>query len=188
MPVVQVHLLQGYDAEQKTRLGKALTDAIRFVVPAAPEAITVMLHEMEKADYMRGGTSRDPAPALPNPAGVVRAYLASMEARDLDAAQAMLAEGFTMTFPGTAPMATLQELIDWAKPRYRFVTKTYDGFDAMQSDGDAALVYCRGTLAGEWPDGTPFGGIRFIDRFELVGGRITRQDVWNDIAETKAQA
>lgn len=188
MPVVQVHLLQGYDAEQKTRLGKALTDAIRLVVAAPPEAITVMLHEIPKTDYMRGGTARDAAPALPDPAGVVRAYLAAMEARDLNAAQAMLGDGFTMTFPATAPMTTLQELIDWAKPRYRFVTKTYEGFDAMQSDGDAALVYCRGTLAGEWPDGTPFAGIRFIDRFELTGGKITRQDVWNDIAETKAQA
>ena len=90
-----------------------------------------------------------------------------------------------MHFPGAAPMTHLQELIDWARPRYRFVTKTYEGFDAMQAAGDAAIVYCRGTLSGEWPDGTAFEGIRFIDRFEVVGGKITRQDVWNDIAETK---
>jgi len=99
----------------------------------------------------------------------------------------MLGEGFTMQFPGTAPMRTLQELIEWAKPRYRFVTKTYDGYDAMQSPGAQAIVYCRGTLSGEWPDGTAFDGIRFIDRFEITDGRITRQDVWNDIAETRAQ-
>jgi hypothetical protein len=29
-------------------------------------------------------------------------------------------------------------------------------------------------------------GIRFVDRFEMKAGRITRQDVWNDMAETKA--
>ncbi len=46
-----------------------------------------------------------------------------------------------------------------------------------------ASVYCFGTLGGEWPDGTAFDGIRFIDRFELQGGLITRQDVWNDMAE-----
>ncbi|MGB1034547.1 MAG: 4-oxalocrotonate tautomerase, partial [Primorskyibacter sp.] len=47
-------------------------------------------------------------------------------------------------------------------------------------------VYCRGTLSGEWPDGTAFDAIRFIDRFEIVGDKITKQDVWNDIAETRA--
>ena len=98
----------------------------------------------------------------------------------------MLGAGFTMTFPGTAPMTQLQQLIDWAKPRYKFVTKTYSGFEALQTPGDAAVVYCRGTLSGEWPDGTSFEGIRFIDRFELTDGHLTRQDVWNDIAETKA--
>lgn len=93
-----------------------------------------------------------------------------------------------MTFPGTAPIAKLSELIEWARPRYNRVTKTYDGFDALQGAGDVAVVYCRGTLSGEWPDGTPFSGIRFIDRFEVTEGRITRQEVWNDIAEVKAQA
>ena len=116
----------------------------------------------------------------------MRNYLTAMEAREIDTARALLAPGFSMTFPGTAPMTTLEELIEWAKPRYNFVTKTYEGFEALQSPQDAAVVYCRGTLSGEWPDGTPFSGIRFIDRFEVVDGRLTRQDVWNDIAEAKA--
>ena len=47
--------------------------------------------------------------------------------------------------------------------------------------------YTRGTLAGEWPDGTAFSGIRFIDRFEVTDGKITQQDVWNDIAEVRAK-
>ena len=187
MPIVELHVLEGYDADAKRRLGEALTDAVRLVVPAASEAITVMIHEMQTAHYYRGGTQRSGAPALPDPAELVRAYLSAMEARELDTAQAMLGDGFTMRFPGKGPMHTLQELIAWAKPRYRFVTKTYHGFDAMQG-ADAALVYCRGTLSGEWPDGTAFDGIRFIDRFEVTGGKITKQDVWNDIAEAKAQA
>jgi len=101
-------------------------------------------------------------------------------------AQSYLGEGFKMYFPGTAAMTSLQDLIDWAKPRYNFVTKTYDGFDALQSPEDAAIVYCRGTLSGEWPNGTAFKDIRFIDRFEIVNGKLRRQDVWNDISETKA--
>ena len=129
-----------------------------------------------------------PVDNQPDPKAIVQAYLAAMEARDLDAARAMLGAGFSMVFPGTGPMSTLDQLIAWAKPRYRFVTKTYDGFDAMLGDADTAIVYCFGTLAGEWPDGTAFSDIRFIDRFELAAGQIIRQDVWNDIAETKANA
>lgn len=183
MPIVELHVLEGYAPEEKRRLGKALTDAVRLVVPAPPEAVTVMIHEMPRENYHRGG-AREPAPALPDPAGIVRDFLAAMERRDLAAAEAMLGEGFEMRFPGTGPMHRLQELIDWAKPRYRFVKKTYDGFDAMQGD-DVAVVYCRGTLSGEWPDGTAFEGIRFIDRFEIAGGKIVKQDVWNDIAEVR---
>lgn len=126
-----------------------------------------------------------PVDQQPDPVGIVQAYLAAMEARDLETARALLGPGFMMIFPGTDAMTTLEQLIAWAKPRYRSVRKTYDGFDATQ--GDRPIIYCRGTLAGEWPDGTVFAGIRFIDRFELVAGKITRQDVWNDIAETKAQ-
>ncbi len=185
MPIVEIHLLEGYDADAKRRLGEGLTDAVRLVVPAPPEAITVMVHEMKAEEYFRGGQTRTPAPPLPDPADLVRTYLNLMEAREIAAAEAMLGDGFQMVFPGTPPMQTLQELIDWAAPRYRFVKKVYEGFDAMQG-AEAAVVYARGTLSGEWPDGKAFSGIRFIDRFEVTGGKITRQDVWNDIAEIKA--
>ncbi len=185
MPVIELHVLEGYSAADQSRLCEALTDAVRIVVPAPPEAVTVIIHEMPVSGYMRGRQHRTPAPALPCPSDTVREFLAAMEARDLEAAQAMLGAGFCMTFPGTQAMHSLTELIDWAAPRYRFVTKTYEGFDALQSQGAHAVVYCRGTLSGEWPDGTPFGGIRFIDRFEVTAGLLTRQDVWNDIAEVK---
>jgi 4-oxalocrotonate tautomerase family enzyme len=185
MPVIELHVLEGYTAADKTRLCEALTDAVRIVVPAPPEAVTVMIHEMPPAAYMRGRQHRTPAAALPSPSEIVRDFLAAMEARDLERAQAMLGAGFTMTFPGTDPMHSLPELIEWAAPRYQFVTKTYEGFDALQSAGEHAVVYCRGALSGKWPDGTVFEGIRFIDRFEVTAGLITRQDVWNDIAEVK---
>jgi len=145
MPIVEAHILQGYDAGEKRRLTGALTDAIRFVVPAPDEAITVMLHEYPAESYARGGITRDPAPALPDPAALVLDYLGAMQARELTQAQAML---------------------------------------AFHANG-AAVVYTRGTLAGAWPDGAAFSGIRFIDRFEVTGGKITRQDVWNDIAEVR---
>ena len=122
MPIVELHLLQGYDAADKRRLGQALTDAVRFVVPAAPELITIMIHEMVPENYYRGRTARSPAPALPDPAQTVRTYLQAMEKRDLDTARQLLGDGFVMQFPGAQAMTGLEELIEWAAPRYRYVT------------------------------------------------------------------
>ena len=45
------------------------------------------------------------------------------------------------------------------------------------------MVYSLGTLHGQWPDGTPFEGNRYVDRYVVSHGRITRMDVWNDSAE-----
>lgn len=117
------------------------------------------------------------------PKALVLQFLAALEARDLAAAEARLAPGFTMTFPGTGPMTTLAELIAWAKPRYTRVGKTIDAVEVFEAD--VTTVYVRGTLYGAWPDGAPFQGIRFIDRFEVVAGKITRQEVWNDLAEVR---
>lgn len=188
MPIVELHVLEGYSSQEKQRLGEALTDAVRFVVPAAPELVTVIIHDMPTDNYYRARSQHAPAPARPDPAQLVHEYLAAMEARDLDRARAMLDAGFSMTFPATPTMTQLEELIEWSRPRYKFVTKTYEGYDAMQGQSDAAIVYCRGTLSGENLDGTMFNGIRFIDRFEITNGQITRQDVWNDMAETRANA
>ena len=143
-----------------------------------------MLHEYPAEAYARGGEHRHPAPALPDPTKIVTSYLAAMEARELDTAKDMLGNGFQMVFPGTSPMTSLTELVAWAKGRYRFVRKTIEIVEAFHSSG-VAVVYVRGTLRGEWPDGSPFDGIRFIDRFEVSGGKIVRQDVWNDIAEVR---
>ncbi|WP_298964062.1 tautomerase family protein [uncultured Roseibium sp.] len=186
MPIVELHVLEGYGPDEKRRLHEALTDAVRLVVPANPDAITVMIHELTPANYSRGGKHRKGAPALGDAGEIVRAFLQAMEAREIETARAFLAEQFAMYFPGAQPMFDLEALIEWAKQRYRFVKKTYLGFDVMQSSGPEVLVYCHGTLSGEWLGGTSFESIRFIDRFELVDGKIYRQDVWNDIAEVKA--
>ncbi|MEO0427371.1 MAG: tautomerase family protein [Pseudomonadota bacterium] len=185
MPVIELHLIEGYDDDAKARLGRALTDAVRQVVPAAPEAITVMMTEHSSDGWMRGGERRTPAPALPDPEAVVLGFLAAMKARDLDAAQHRLSPDFEMRFPGKGPMRRLEELIEWAAPRYRSVRKTIEGTEIASASG-ATTVWVHGTLAGEWPDGSPFEGIRFVDRFLLEDGLIARQDVWNDIGEARA--
>ncbi len=184
MPIVEIHILEGYGPSEKKRLGHAVSDAVRSVVPAPPEAVIVMTHEMNPDNYVRGGETRAGAPALPDAVQAVRDFLSAMEARDLAKAETFLGAGFRMQFPGAQPMNTLPQLVEWAKPRYRFVKKTYERFDqAMSKEGP--VVYCYGTLNGEWPDGTPFDGIRFIDRFQFSEGLIVCQDVWNDIAEVR---
>ncbi len=186
MPVIEVHLLQGYTPEDRRRLSESLTDAVRLVVPAPPEAVTIMLHEMPRDNYYRGRVTRTPAAALPDPCELVEQFLTQLADRNLDAAAAFLGKTVVMQFPGSQPMHTLAELIEWSKPRYRSIAKQIQGTEAFQSAGEEAVVFCRGTLSGVWLDGSTFEGVRFVDRFELVRGKITRQDVWNDLAEAQA--
>jgi hypothetical protein len=120
--------------------------------------------------------------ALSDASTTVQRFLQTMEARNLDEAQAFLAPDFSMEFPGGKRFASLDELVQWSKGRYRAVRKHYDRFDAL-ADGGAIIVYCLGTLSGEGLDGTPFGDIRFIDRFVVRDGYIEDEKVWNDMAE-----
>ena len=118
------------------------------------------------------------------PEQTVRTYLAAMEARDLSVARRLLAPGFFMEFPGGVRMESLEALIEWARPRYRFARKTYVRFDSCP-DGTGTVVYCFGSLAGEWLDGAAFAGIRFIDRFSVRDGLLVDQTVWNDMGEVR---
>lgn len=186
MPLVNVTLIEGYDEATRARLARAITDAVAGVVAAPLDAITVVVNEVPAANYMRGGRHRMPAPPRPVAEDVVRAYLDAMEARDLDRAQRYLADGFTMTFPGGATFATPQELVAWAQGRYRWVKKRYGQFTSAPAGDGSVVVCCTGTLHGEWPDGTPFSGIRFVDLFRVADGRLVRQEVWNDLAESRA--
>ena len=189
MPVVKVTLIEGYDEATRRRLGENLTDAVRATIAAPLDGVTVVLEEVPPGNYLRGRAPRRPGAPLPDPAETVRDFLAAMEARDLDRARGFLAEGFEMTFPGEARFTRLEDLVAWARDRYRSVAKTIEAIETLPS-ADGVTVYCRGRLAGEWPDGTPFDGIRFIDRFELADGIrfIGRQEVWNDLAEVGARS
>jgi hypothetical protein len=58
-----------------------------------------------------------------------------------------------------------------------------DGAHGRRAGRGETIVYSVGTLYGEWPDGTPFEGNRYVDRFVVRGGKIVQMDVWNDSAE-----
>jgi hypothetical protein len=61
-----------------------------------------------------------------------------------------------------------------------------DRFDVVPGQ-DETIVYSLGTLYGEWPDGEPFEGNRYVDRFVVRDGLIVKMDVWNDSAERLLQ-
>lgn len=68
--------------------------------------------------------------------------------------------------------------------RYRWVKKRVDATETVAGGTpESTVVYSLGTLHGEWPDGTPFEGNRYVDRYVLRQGLITQMDVWNDSAE-----
>jgi len=184
MPIVRATLIRGYDAALRTRLAERLTDAVAATIKAPLDAITVVFDEVDGASYMRARMPRSPGAAR-RPAGdIVVEFLGLMEARDLDAARAHLSPDFKMVFPGRrngTEMTDLEELVAFSAPRYRFVRKNIQSVDESYS-GDVTTVFVSGTLKGEKPDGTPFDGVRFIDRFEVTNERIVRQDVWNDLA------
>jgi ketosteroid isomerase-like protein len=113
----------------------------------------------------------------------IRAFLAALEARDLEAAERHLHPDVEMVFPGGAVFHRLEDLVVWARPRYRDVAKRVERIDVATGPA-GEVAFAQGTLHGHWPDGAPFDGIRFADWFEFDGGLIRRQRVWNDLAET----
>ena len=112
---------------------------------------------------------------------VVRAFLSALETRDLTAAGALLAPDVRMVFPGGVEHRDLDALVGDASQRYRRVGKRIASVEAH--DG-GRVVYVLGTLHGVDLNDAPFEGVRFIDRFEIADGKIHRQDVWNDLAES----
>lgn len=182
MPVIQVTLISGYDDAAKQRLCERLTDAAMAVIDAPADAVTVAITDVAPAGYMRGRTPKTPGAALRPPADVALEFLEAQGKRDLDRARALCAQGFEMVFPGADPFTSFDDLIAWSGPRYRSISKTIDRVEEALQGGSVA-VFVTGMLHGVLPDGERFEGIRFIDRFQVRGGLIERQEVWNDLTD-----
>ncbi|MET4216124.1 ketosteroid isomerase-like protein [Bradyrhizobium sp. LB7.2] len=115
-------------------------------------------------------------------AAIVEAYLTASMIPDPDAAAAYMALGTVITFTGGREFDHPRGPTSFNAKRYRWVKKKMDRFDVCPGDGET-VVYSIGTLYGEWKDGTPFEGNRYVDRFVVRNGKITKMDVWNDSAE-----
>ncbi|WP_028241118.1 nuclear transport factor 2 family protein [Stutzerimonas azotifigens] len=118
-----------------------------------------------------------------NPAvALVQEFLAASMAPDPVKAATFMASDVRITFTGGRAMPDAQAITAFNGARYAWVKKALGQFD-WTDRGDHTVVYSNGTLYGQWPDGRSFSGNRYLDRFEVKDGRITRMDVWNDSAE-----
>ena len=179
MPVVSVTLLPVYPPEVEQRLVQRLARTTRSVIAAPAAGTTVFVNHA--STYQRDGrVFTGGGSALADASALARSFLEAMQSRDLAAAQRFLAPSFTMHFPGSGPLPRLEELVEWSRARYKFVGKTFERFEESWGD-ERTVVFCTGTLHGEWLDGSAFEGIRFVDRFEVSDGQLQRQDVWNDL-------
>jgi hypothetical protein len=115
-------------------------------------------------------------------AEIVEAYLTASMIPDPDAAAAYMKPGTLITFTGGREFDHPRGPTGFNAKRYRWVKKKMDRFDVCPG-ADETVVYSVGTLYGEWIDGTPFEGNRYVDRFVVRGGQIVKMDVWNDSAE-----
>ncbi|MCP4560579.1 MAG: hypothetical protein GY873_23055 [Bosea sp.] len=122
------------------------------------------------------------------PRALALRYLAAMERRDLDTARGFVTADAEFIFPGGAKRSDLSAIVTGSSGRYRTIAKHVERCDLCKEPDGSAIVYVLGSLYGQWPDGTAFSGIRFVDRFEIVGGLIRRQEVWNDSGEMRLAA
>ena len=173
MASIRILLPKEQSVESLSRLRDRLARSLADAVPDISRQAVVEVEEDAAEADRRGAID------------LVKRFLVAMEARRLDEAQALTGPAFRMSFPGGAEFTSVQDLVGWAKRRYRSVRKTFTGFDVV-AGRDHTVVYCRGSLAGQWPDGSPFQDVRFIDRFEIREGYIVDQQVWNDLGETGA--
>ncbi|MDP2447947.1 MAG: nuclear transport factor 2 family protein [Polaromonas sp.] len=126
-----------------------------------------------------------PTQAKPNAAAeIVDEYLRLLMIPDPDAARRYVAPDLQIRFTGGQVMRDPDECAAFNATRYRWVKKRVDHTETVAGGShEQTVVYSLGTLHGEWPDGTPFEGNRYVDRFIVRTGLIAQMDVWNDSAE-----
>ncbi|MBS7813731.1 2-hydroxymuconate tautomerase [Roseococcus pinisoli] len=62
MPMIQVQMYAGRSPDQKRALVKALTEAFVTTAGGTPQAVQVVLQEVEKSDWATGGVLASETP------------------------------------------------------------------------------------------------------------------------------
>ena len=115
-------------------------------------------------------------------ADIVERFLVASMVPDPQTAALYIADDLKITFTGGRKYSHPRETAAFNGKRYKWVKKKMERTDVVPGS-DETIVYNLGTLYGEWPDGAPFEGNRYVDRFVVRGGKIVQMDVWNDSAE-----
>lgn len=77
-------------------------------------------------------------------------------------------------FDGEDPATAM---LEWLEPRYEWAEKSFG--DWIETDD---RVVSQGTLYGADNDGNRFEDVRYVDVYRVKDGRITRVDIYNDLA------
>jgi ketosteroid isomerase-like protein len=121
---------------------------------------------------------------MDQPAKIVEDFLQLLMIPDPDAARRYCDPQFEIRFTGNRLMRDPAECAAFNRGRYKWVKKRFGPTHVVQGGTDEeTVVYQTGSLYGEWPDGTPFEGNRYVDRYVVRRGRIVKMEVWNDSAE-----
>jgi hypothetical protein len=121
-------------------------------------------------------------------AEIVNEFLRLIMLPDPPAASRFTSPDMRIVFTGGRAMHQPAQCTAFNAARYKWVKKRIERTETVMAESSAStlgetVVYSLGTLHGEWPDGTPFEGNRYVDRYVVKDGLITRMDVWNDSAE-----
>jgi hypothetical protein len=121
-------------------------------------------------------------------AQIVEEFLRLVMIPDPVAASRYTAPDLKILFTGKRPMSAPAECAKFNASRYKWVKKRIERTEVVISTPEETargetIIYSLGTLYGEWPDGTPFEGNRYVDRYIVRNGLITDMGVWNDSAE-----
>ena len=127
-------------------------------------------------------TQTAPTDDTASAADIVERFLVASMIPDPETAGTFMSPDVAITFTGGRKFSHPREATAFNAMRYKWVKKKMARTDVAPGFGET-VVYNTGTLYGEWPDGTPFEGNRYVDRFVVRGGRIVQMDVWNDSAE-----
>jgi hypothetical protein len=117
-------------------------------------------------------------------AKLVEEYLRLLMIPDPEGARRYISPELEIRFTGNRLMRDPAEATAFNRARYKWVKKKFGPTHVVAGGSDEeTTVYQTGTLYGEWLDGTPFEGNRYVDRYVVKRGKIVQMEVWNDSAE-----
>jgi phenylpyruvate tautomerase PptA (4-oxalocrotonate tautomerase family) len=180
MPIIQAHILKGYDHGTRTRLSHALTDAVRLVIAAPPDSIVIMVHELEPENYMRGGGHRQRGVAMPDTGDLVRRFHNALTSGEFEAAETFLTADCVFVLPGGRRVSHPHEVASFTASRWTELSIKVESTDVCHGPA-GAIVYLRTSVAGDLQGGGRVDGLRAIQRFEFRGPLIARVDAMSDM-------